>query len=127
MRIYRDMTQLSMLGNILISDIFKDLNMKHKASYHPDEKDEYEVHRYHNGDILLGVYYKGKEDTDSKERILSKSVYFGKTNNGTYLVHFFDTSVLGGLVDWRSSNILLECYIHRTEIIDDLKEVGKNE
>ena len=123
MRIYRDMTQLSMLGNILMSDILKELNMKHKASYNPGEEDEYKVHRYHDGDILLGVYFKVKEDKESKERILSKSVYFGKTKNGTYLVHFFDPSVLGGLVDWRSSNILLECYVHRTEIIDDLKEV----
>lgn len=119
------MTQLSMLGNVLMSDILKELNMKHKASYRPDEKDEYEVHRYHDGDILLGVYFKVKEDKESKERILSKSVYFGKTKNGTYLVHFFDPSVLGGLVDWRSSNILLECYVRRTEIIDDLKEVQK--
>lgn len=123
MRIYRDMIQLSMIGNVLMSDILKELNMKHKASYRPDEKDEYEVHRYHDGDILLGVYFKGKEDKESKEKILSKSVYFGKTKKGTYLVHFFDPSVLGGLVDWRSSNILLECYVHRTEIIDDLKEV----
>ena len=119
------MTQLSMLGNILMSDILKELNMKHKASYNPGEESEYKVYRYHDGDILLGVFFKGKEDKESRERILSKSVYFGKTKNGTYLVHFFDPSVLGGLVDWRSSNILLDCYVRRTEIIDDLKEVQK--
>lgn len=119
------MTQLSMLGNVLMSDILKALNMRHKAQHRQDEEDEYKVHRYHDGDILLGVYFKGEEDKESRERILSKSVYFGKTKNGTYLVHFFDPSVLGGLVDWRSSNILLECYVRRTEIIDDLKEVQK--
>ena len=125
MRIYRGMTQLSMLGNVLMSDILKELNMKHKASYRPDEKDEYEVHRYHDGDILLGVFFKGKEDKESRERILSKCVYFGKTKHGRYLVHFFDGKVLGGLVDYRSTNILLDCYVRRTEIIDDLKEVEK--
>lgn len=119
------MTQLSMLGNVLMSDILNELNMRHKAQHRQDEKGEYEVHRYHDGDILLGVFFKDKEDKESRERILSKSVYFGKTKNGTYLVNFFDTKVLGGLVDWRTPEILLECYVRRTEIIDDLKEVGK--
>lgn len=115
--------QLSMFGNFCISQLLLSLNNIHKFSYHcysDIEEPEYSVYRYKDGDILLCVYKKSLSDSNTNEKIISKSVYLKRQYNGMYLVAFFDRTVLPGLIDYRSYDILLDCYINRIELIDDL-------
>lgn len=115
--------QFSLFGNVKISEILSEIQAIHKAFYYlcKDEEDkDYQVYRYPDGDILLCVYRKKQSDKETREKILAKAVYLAKTKNGTYVVNHFDTAVLSGLVDCRSKNLLLECFVNRVEIIDDL-------
>ncbi|MDY4159891.1 MAG: hypothetical protein SOY02_06625 [Candidatus Onthovivens sp.] len=115
--------QLSLFGNVYISQLLLSLNNIHKYSYHcysDIEEPEYCVYRYKDGDILLCVYKKSLSDTITKERIISKSVYLKLQYNGMYLIAHFDRTVLAGLIDFRCYDILLDCFIKRTELIDDL-------
>lgn len=115
--------QLSLFGNVCISQLLLSLNNIHKFSYHcysDIEEPEYCVYRYKDGDILLCVYKKFLSDTNINERIISKSVYLKRQYNGMYLIAHFDRTVLAGLIDYRSYDILLDCFINRTELIDDL-------
>lgn len=115
--------QFSLFGNVKISEILSEIQAIHKAFWYlrKDEEDkDYQVYRYSDGDILLCVYRKKQADKETREKILAKAVYLAKTKNGTYVVNHFNTAVLSGLVDCRSKNLLLECFVNRTELIDDL-------
>lgn len=115
--------QLSMFGNVCISQLLLSLNNIHKFSYHcysDIEEPEYSVFRYNDGDILLCVYKKSLSDGVTREKIISKSVYLKRQHNGLYFIAFFDRNVLASLIDYRSYDIFLDCYINRTELIDDL-------
>lgn len=116
--------QFSLFGNVKISEILSEIQAIHKAFWYlrKDEEDkDYQVCRYSDGDILLCVYRKKQADKETREKILAKAVYLAKTKNGTYVVNHFNTAVLSGLVDCRSKNLLLECFVNRTELIDDLE------
>ena len=115
--------QLSMFGNVCISQLLLSLNNIHKFSYHcysDVEEPEYTVFRYKDGDILLCVYKKSLSDSTTQEKIIAKSVYLKRQHNGLYLIAFFDRSVLASLIDYLSYDILLDCYINRIELLDDL-------
>ena len=117
--------QYSMFGNETISALLDEINSRHKAFYYLIEKEQeysYSVYRYGDGDILLCVYRKNCTDECVNEKIIAKSVYLGKTNNGTYIVRNFNSDCLEGLVDCRSKHILLDCFVNKTELIDDLGE-----
>ena len=115
--------QLSLFGNTTTSQILEALNKQHKAwyyNYSDIEEPEYKVHRYKDGDILLCVYRKSGTYRASGEKILAKSVFLARENNGMYRIAHFDRDVLAHLIDCREYHIILDCFINRTEIIDDL-------
>ncbi len=114
-------TQLSLFGNVLLSSILDELNgiWSQRRQYYPDQSPEYEMHKYHGGDLLFAIYYK-KKDGKSGERIIARAVYFDKQDNGSYKVAHFDSDCLGGLVDNRDGNLLLNTFIKQTEIVNDL-------
>lgn len=115
--------QLSLFGNVYISQLLLFLNNIHKFSYHcysDIEESEYSVFRYKDGDILLCVYNKSLSDGVTCEKIISKSVYLKRQFNGLFFIAFFDRNVLSGLIDYRSYDILLDCYVNRIELVDDL-------
>jgi len=115
--------QFSLFGNETISNLLAALTSWHKAFYYlrsNEEEPEYKTYRYKGGDILLCVYKRNGADSDTKEKILAKAVYLSKTKNGTFTISHFDKDVLCGIVDCRSKNILLDCFVERTELIDDL-------
>lgn len=115
--------QLSLFGNTTTSQILEALNKQHKAwyyNYSDTQEPDYKVHRYKDGDILLCVYKKNGTDGASGEKIIAKGVFLAKENNGTYKIAHFDRAVLAHLIDWREYHIILDCFINRTEIIDDL-------
>lgn len=116
--------QLSLFGNDTISRLLGELNQQHKAWYYlykDEQEPEYKVHRYHDGDIYLGVFRKGNTDKESREKILAKGVYLKRNNNGTYCVAHFDREVLENLIDYCSYSTILDLFVNQTELIDDLK------
>lgn len=70
--------QLSLFGNVKISEILSEIQAIHKAFWYlrKDEEDkDYQVCRYSDGDILLCVYRKKQADKETREKILAKAVY----------------------------------------------------
>ena len=115
--------QLSLFGNTTTSQILEALNKQHKAwyyNYSEVEEPEYKVHRYKDGDILLCVYKKKGADGESGEKILAKGVFLARENSGVYRIAHFDRAVLAHLIDRREYDIVLDCFINQTDIIDDL-------
>lgn len=118
------MLQLSLFGNESLTAILEEINQIHSATpdcYLGKATKEYTPHYYHNGDILLATYYKYTEIATG-EKIINKSVYLEKQPNGCFKIAFFDSYVLGGIVDKRRPSKLLKAFLEQTEIINDLKK-----
>lgn len=117
------MEQLNLFGNASLSALLAELQREHRFCYHLREKDEcpaYQVIRSDKGKyIQLCVFMRKK---DGAERIIAKSVYLGRTDRGTYTICHFDAKCLPHLIDCAAKNLLLECFVNQTEIIDDLEE-----
>lgn len=117
------MEQLNIFGNTLLSTILTEIQQVHQFCYHIREKEEqpeYKIIKNNkNKNIQLCVFTRKKEGT---EQIIAKSVYLKKTDNETYKICHFNAKCLPSLIDCRSKNILLECFVNQTEIIDDLEE-----
>ena len=114
-------TQLSLFGNVLLSSILDELNgiWSQRRHYYPNQSSKYEMHKYHGGNLLFAIY-NNKKDGESGEQIIARAVYFDKQNNGSYKVCHFDSDCLGGIVDKRESNLLLNAFVNQTEIVNDL-------
>lgn len=82
---------------------------------------EYTPHFYANGDLLLATYLEDKDGVNG-EKIINKSIYLDKQPNGCFKIAFFDSYVLGGIVDKRRPSKLLKAFLEQTEIINDLKK-----
>lgn len=112
-------TQLSLFGNVLLSSIIDELNGIRRRCC-SDQSSKYKMFKYHNGDLLFASYYK-KERDENSVRIIVRAVYFEKQNNGSYKVAHFNSDCLGGLIDNRDGNLLLNAFIKQTEIVNDLQ------
>lgn len=117
------MEQMSLFGNVFLSDLYTELQNEHSFCYHLREKDEfpnYEVIRSDKNRIIQLCVLSRKND--GAERILAKSVYLERTKRNTYTICFFDWKCLPHLIDRDGKNLLLKCFINQTEIVDDLEE-----
>ena len=114
-------TQLSMFGNIYLSSLVVELDniWQQKRRYFPDQTEHYDIYKYPNGDILLAIYYKGKKEKSTKEKIIARSVYLEKQASGSYRVAHFNNYCLSSLVDRRNEDLLLNAFIKQIDIIND--------
>lgn len=118
------MLQLSLFGNESLTAILEEINQIHSATpdcYLGRATKEYTPHFYENGDLLLATYLKDKDGING-EKIINKSIYLDKQPNGCFKIAFFDSYVLGGIVDKRRPSKLLKAFLEQTEIINDLKK-----